>query len=1150
MKKRIERDLRDFLNRPDIVSFEAERLVSTSSHKEGIDEASWRDSALRLHAERLRTEKRLRAHERSLRETEWDPKDYRETGFPVLSCMSTSTRKRIDQLPKANEMVASLIPSIEANITSQPSNTIYKSLRKIRRERYLQQDEKEEDKDMHFRSMRTRRNRTNIRPRVKRSPKYNKERKKQFKHTSTATLEHLHQESINREKNLKSEIVKQMSSIMQTTLPRNMIQRATNDRIRRHHFQKFVKIMEDVIRSFSLKELNHTFGIWQEFVQLHRDQERVKSALRIQRAWWRSVARFELNTRRELRDRQEAEARRLIAERNLAASTIQRAYRTCLAKSLTTLLREIRDLRDRSVRVLQRSYRCYQGRVELERLRSIRDRRIDAVTTIAKYFRGWLGRRKGRVKRTLKKVQDKEEERIRQVEEMRQKFERHGAAIALQVWYKGMLHRALMRRRIRAREWRAAKSIQRRYRSYRIRLNFLIKKRAAKRIQERMRVFHEMIRLREMRKEILTMKQKRKEKKREILKKRKEMVNFMGLKITKGQLLNAKHSLLNPFSTLKNTKVFRERAAHSIQCAFRQHAARAHVRRIRMRNRHEIREKKRQSRIHAAVMLQKYYRGWQLRKDELKRRLNQSAAKIQVHWRVHNNTRRKQACVKIQKHWRGRIRRKRFEMLISQRLQFGSYVTKICALYRGYRTRKILRLRRERKIEIETLKKRGKEDLIKTKIKLREMIVLESLRSRRVTRRTDLQGVFVALSSSEEERKKDDEGIKSSSSSSSFHYRLNGSGFKTFCKLARDLMVDLNISNKKNKKRQRRGFDMNELDLLFVKHKTKGERSLSYREFVSLLKEMASKMYLHVNEYKAGTRGVEARVYMFLDTHILLSDVSYSEEPLRELDREADRRIQAATCIITRAWLLYNGKSVQSLARAAKESYLVRKREIAYASKIQRLFRIRMAKRKMIVALNRVYVKYVDPKSGQPFYCNKLTGEKSWYKPLLLRLCKNGDLDESFELPQRDTEFVVKCANCNDDVNDTSNPEDRLRCAANVCCEQCEEPLCSDCFKQLHRSGHRKNHIATPIKYCGHCEFQAATRHCLPCSAVKKEKGYMCDNCYLNEHKHRTHVWKPLVVMCSECETYACRWWCEDCKDPFCTPCFERSHARGHRAVC
>ena len=128
-----------------------------------------------------------------------------------------------------------------------------------------------------------------------------------------------------------------------------------------------------------------------------------------------------------------------------------------------------------------------------------------------------------------------------------------------------------MRRRIRARQWRAAKTIQRRYRSYRIRCEFLNKKIAAKRIQERMRVFHEMIRLREMRRAILTVKQKRKEKKREILKKRKELVNLMGLKITKGQLLNIKHSLLNPLSTMKNTKTHREHAAHTIQCAFRQY---------------------------------------------------------------------------------------------------------------------------------------------------------------------------------------------------------------------------------------------------------------------------------------------------------------------------------------------------------------------------------------------------------------------------------------------------------------------------------------------------------------------------------------------------------------------------------------------------
>ena len=226
---------------------------------------------------------------------------------------------------------------------------------------------------------------------------------------------------------------------MQTTLPRDMIRRATNDQIRRHHFKRFIKLMEDVIRSFSLRELHYSMELWRDFVRKDRVRERVESASTIQRAWWRSVARFELHTRRELRDRQEAEARRVIEERNLAATTIQRAYRTYCAKHLVSLLRELRDLRDKSIRVLQRSYRCHRARLELYRLRSLRDRRIEAATTISKHFRGWLGRRERRVKQTLKRVQDMEDQRRMRMEEMRADFERHGAAIALQVWYECFL---------------------------------------------------------------------------------------------------------------------------------------------------------------------------------------------------------------------------------------------------------------------------------------------------------------------------------------------------------------------------------------------------------------------------------------------------------------------------------------------------------------------------------------------------------------------------------------------------------------------------------------------------------------------------------------------------------------------------------------
>eukprot|EP00938_MAST-03A_sp_MAST-3A-sp1_P007040 g7040.t1 len=356
-------NLRDFLNRPDIVENETERFLISVPKVESSesDEAAWRDSALKLNAERLRTEKRLRDSERTLQETAWDPKEYTESGFHILSCMSTSTRKKIDQLPKANEMVASLIPSIEANLSSRPSQSVYKSLRKIQRRNYHRQqkqedDQKDEERNVQMKTRTFRRHRRRIRKGERKQ-----QQSRMVRTTTTPTtriLHHLHQKSVNREKSLKLNIVTQMSSIMQTTLPRDMIQRATNDQIRRHHFKRFLEIMQHVIRSFSLRELHHCMGVWQNYVQKDRDRERVESACTIQRAWWRSLARFELNTRRELRDRQEAESRRVIAERNHAASTIQRAYRTSCAKHLTSLLRELRDLRDQSIRVLQRSYRC------------------------------------------------------------------------------------------------------------------------------------------------------------------------------------------------------------------------------------------------------------------------------------------------------------------------------------------------------------------------------------------------------------------------------------------------------------------------------------------------------------------------------------------------------------------------------------------------------------------------------------------------------------------------------------------------------------------------------------------------------------------------------------------------------------------------
>ena len=109
----------------------------------------------------------------------------------------------------------------------------------------------------------------------------------------------------------------------------------------------------------------------------------------------------------------------------------------------------------------------------------------------------------------------------------------------------------------------------------------------------------------------------------------------------------------------------------------------------------------------------------------------------------------------------------------------------------------MLSLRKERERELRDVKRQGVDDLEMTKTKLREIIVVESIRAKRVTRRTDLQGIFIALSLTGENKSKDHDAGKHCKDRK---HRLNGTGFKTLCKLARDVMIDLDASKKKKKR--------------------------------------------------------------------------------------------------------------------------------------------------------------------------------------------------------------------------------------------------------------------------------------------------------------------------------------------------------------
>lgn len=1155
-------DLTAFLQRPDVVVREARALSARS--RENDDEADRKEeSAVRasIREESEKLEWIAYQNRKRMKELEIEANRFRDPALPVLTCMSTSLRKSISRIPKANDIVSSHVRSIETELNKRPSNIIYSRLRRnmIRRHNVPSASVRD-DGDARLlsvidgrlrgaqgsrtsvierRSKRRSRGvnreldrRTNKRTiRGRRGGSSNRKMmsiRQKAKELSSSKMEH---------QKLQATIVSEMSNIMQR-LPRDLMKRATNNRVRFHHLNKLIMRMRGVISAFRRRCVARAMEKWKERTMWARQQARCAAACRIQRTWWRYVAIKEMNIRRELREAQDAEARRIFEMRSEAARTIQRAYRIRVAKTIVSVMREIRDRRTASASCVQRGFRCFHARVVLTRLRLQFERRQYAATCITKVVRGWRDRRRCIVLARVRRVREERRKRQEAAERMRSEFERHGAAMVLQLWYRGRLFRFKMKRTVRARRWRAAKVIQRRFRSYEIRKQYLRNRERIILIQRRARVLIAMQNLRYAKRRILEKKQDRSNRKRAILQEQQERVVVMGLNVSKKDVRLVKKALRNPIRAfVTNSSKTREQNALVVQCAFRQYAARSHVRRIKMRLRHRRRDRIRLRRIKAAVLVQKLYRGWQYRRDDTRRRVNAAANKIQVHWREWYRSRRFFAALRIQRTWKGVRCRRQFVVLKRARQLYASHVTKIAAVWRGYQARVRVRKKRERlRVMAKTIQK-GAENARETKTRVMEMIVLESLRSKYALTRSDIQGVFLNISQKQLARSTSDE--KSDTLKSRRTTQMNGSAFKMFYKGAKGL---LRKSSSRSKERGAvLGFDMNELDLLFAKHKTKGQRMIRYRQLLSILTEIATSMYPNVKSYKAGSTGSEAQLYRFLDIHILNSDVVYASNPLVELERSAERRIEYKSRVIARAWLIHKGREIQSWASVAKEAYLRRKLEYNAAVRVQKRFRIRQARKKLVLALNRIFIKYIDSDTGQPFYVNKLTGAKSWFKPQLVRLSSTGDLDDTFELPNKDTEFVVYCTQC---VNDDGSQK-----RADVCCEECEEALCSSCFEQFHQSGRRKHHVPTAIKKCGICEYQAATRKCIPCHTLNKEKGMLCDNCFVNKHKEHNHKWDPVIVMCSECNTYACRWWCYDCKDPFCTPCFERLHRRGRMAV-
>eukprot|EP00948_MAST-09A_sp_MAST-9A-sp1_P001995 g1995.t1 len=240
----------------------------------------------------------------------------------------------------------------------------------------------------------------------------------------------------------------------------------------------------------------------------------------------------------------------------------------------------------------------------------------------------------------------------------------------------------------------------------------------------------------------------------------------------------------------------------------------------------------------------------------------------------------------------------------------------------------------------------------------------------------------------------------------------------------------------------------------------------------------------------------------------------------------------------------------------------------------------------------------IESENGVVYYFNKITGESSWDPPKgwkvkekekdtrmipkdmcekcvttrATRKCVDCDMAYCFDcfakhhrtgkqLRHKVNVYTsamksdpFKC--CNDNAPDTGMPCVR---DARRLCKQCDLFYCELCYEDLHKIGDMAKHSYTAFKEnaarCIECKGKLATKKCDFCGDC------YCEACAKSTHSFgrlATHTFEDIQFQdredlgegdkyCIECDMRKATRVCDQCGDPYCTPCYERVHATGRR---
>jgi hypothetical protein len=158
------------------------------------------------------------------------------------------------------------------------------------------------------------------------------------------------------------------------------------------------------------------------------------------------------------------------------------------------------------------------------------------------------------------------------------------------------------------------------------------------------------------------------------------------------------------------------------------------------------------------------------------------------------------------------------------------------------------------------------------------------------------------------------------------------------------------------------------------------------------------------------------------------------------------------------------GRKLYALAKRLRANHIRDLERGRLATKLQKRWRERQARRLLIEKYRTVVVKYIDPVTEKPYWHNPKSQQTVWVKPKIL-VEENIDVRLEVKLPFPDVEFANKCLNCSDRV-------------LSKWCQQCDEMFCNKCCDELHHHGKKTKHHRISFDVCVECEYQTASRIC------------------------------------------------------------------------